>query len=138
MISLFLNIIRLIKAISYSWKDNPDFKAGFALCVIILISGTIFYQGVEGWSWIDAFFFSAMMVSTVGLSDLTPQTEFGKLFTVLYVFIGVGVFVLLFSQFARALVKGGRHGLSEHIKGRKHNSDKEKGGGHSSSEETAE
>lgn len=112
MISLFLNIVRLIKAIFYSWQ-LPDFKAGFALCVLILLSGTIFYRSVEGWSWIDAFFFSAMMVSTVGLSDLTPQTEIGKLFTVLYVFIGVGIFVLLFSQFARAMIKGVRHSSSE-------------------------
>lgn len=109
MISLFLNAIRLIKAIYLSWQ-TPDFRAGVVLCVLILLSGTIFYHGVEGWAWIDAFYFSAMMVSTVGQSDLSPQTEIGKIFTVLYIFIGVGIFVLLFSQLARALVKGGKHG----------------------------
>ncbi|MEP2029973.1 MAG: potassium channel family protein [Paracoccaceae bacterium] len=63
------------------------------------------YRSVEGWSWVDALYFSATTMSTVGLGDLSPQTDFGKLFTVIYIFVGVGVFVALFAQFARAMLK---------------------------------
>jgi hypothetical protein len=45
-------------------------------------------------------------ISTVGLGDLSPKTAIGKLFTVVYIFVGVGVFVTLFAQFARALLLG--------------------------------
>jgi voltage-gated potassium channel Kch len=72
--------------------------------MLILLSGTVFYRTVEGWSWIDALYFSVTTISTVGLGDLSPQTDFGKLFTVVYIFVGVGVFVALFSQFARAML----------------------------------
>nr|WP_275411560.1 potassium channel family protein [Shimia biformata] len=72
---------------------------------MILLSGTIFYVRVEGWTWIDALYFSAATMSTVGYGDLAPQTDIGKIFTVIYIFMGIGVFVALFSQFARALLK---------------------------------
>ena len=105
MLSFAINILRLIKAIVRSW-GNPTFRAGIGLAFLILLSGTIFYRSVEGWSWTDALYFSVTTISTVGLGDLSPQTDFGKLFTVVYIFVGVGVFVALFAQFARALIKG--------------------------------
>lgn len=104
MISFAFTVLRLLKAIMRSW-DNPTFRAGLALAIAILLSGTVFYRSVEGWSWTDALYFSATTISTVGLGDLAPQTQIGKLFTVIYIFVGVGVFVALFAQFARALLK---------------------------------
>lgn len=104
MISLFLNALRLLKAIARSWHD-PHFRGGLVLCLAILISGTAFYSSVEGWHWVDALYFSATTLSTVGIGDLSPETQVGKLFTVIYVFVGVGVFIALFTQFARALLR---------------------------------
>lgn len=104
MISLFLNSYRLLKAIIRSWGD-PHFRGGLVLCLVTLLSGTVFYVQVEGWSWLDAFYFSVTTLSTVGYGDLSPQTELGKIFTVIYIFVGVGVFVALFAQFARALLR---------------------------------
>lgn len=45
-----------------------------------------------------------MLASTVGGSQLQPQTDAGKIFTVLYILVGVGVFVVLFTEFAQALI----------------------------------
>lgn len=104
MLSFALTFARLLKAIVRSWRV-PLFRASFALAILILLSGTLFYHSVEGWSWIDAMYFSVTTISTVGLGDLSPQTDFGKLFTIIYIFVGVGVFVSLFAQFARALLK---------------------------------
>ncbi len=103
MISFALNALRLLQAIARSWR-NPTFRAGLVLAIALLLSGTVFYRSVEGWSWVDALYFSATTMSTVGLGDLSPQTDFGKLFTVVYIFVGVGVFVALFAQFARAML----------------------------------
>ncbi|MCR9086866.1 MAG: potassium channel family protein [Rhodobacteraceae bacterium] len=103
MMALGLNLLRLLKAIVRSWSV-PNFRAGLVLALLILLSGTVFYRGVEGWSWTDALYFSATTVSTVGSGDLSPETELGKIFTVVYIFVGVGVFVLLFTQFARAMI----------------------------------
>lgn len=104
MVSFYLTVFRLLKAIVRSWQ-HPTFRAGLLLAVALLLSGTLFYRSVEGWSRVDALYFSATTISTVGLSDLSPKTDLGKIFTVLYIFVGVGVFVALFAQFARALVR---------------------------------
>ena len=104
MISVVVNVIRLLKAVKRSW-DIPLFRSAFLLAGMILLSGTIFYRSVEGWSWIDSFYFSVITVSTVGLGDLAPKTDAGKLFTTLYIFVGVGIFGVLFALLAKALLK---------------------------------
>lgn len=103
MFSLAMTTLRLLKAIIRSWRF-PEFRAALVLAVLILFSGTMFYRTVEGWSWIDALYFSVNTISTVGMSELSPQTDLGKIFTMLYIFVGVGLFVALFSQIARALI----------------------------------
>lgn len=103
MLPFALTVLRFWKAIYRSWSDET-FRAGLAVAILILLSGTTFYRAVEGWSWLDSLYFSVTIMSTVGLGDLSPTTPFGKIFTVVYIFVGVGVFVALFAQFARALV----------------------------------
>lgn len=53
----------------------------------------MFYHFVEKWSWIDAFYFSVITIATVGYGDFSPQTNLGKLFTVGYILVGIGLFV---------------------------------------------
>nr|7OQ1_A Chain A, Potassium channel protein [Bacillus cereus ATCC 14579]7OQ1_B Chain B, Potassium channel protein [Bacillus cereus ATCC 14579] len=71
------------------WKDK-EFQVLFVLTILTLISGTIFYSTVEGLRPIDALYFSVVTLTTVG-SELMPQTDFGKIFTILYIFIGIGL-----------------------------------------------
>jgi hypothetical protein len=40
---------------------------------------------------VDAFYFSVTTLTTVGLGDLAPKTTIGKLFTVVYIFAGIGI-----------------------------------------------
>jgi voltage-gated potassium channel len=61
------------------------------LVFFTLLSGTIFYSLQEGWSLVDALYFSATTLTTVGLGDLAPTTTTGKLFTVVYIFSGLGL-----------------------------------------------
>ncbi|WP_425087280.1 potassium channel family protein [Stappia sp.] len=103
MIAFFINLLRLTKAVARSWQI-AGFRAGLLLAVLVLFSGTVFYRTVEGWSWVDALYFSVMTAATVGTAHLAPQTDLGKLFTILFLFVGVGVFIALFAQITRALL----------------------------------
>lgn len=58
---------------------------------IILIIGTIVYHYLEGWTYIDSLYFSVVTLTTIGFGDFTPQTDGGKLFTILYIIIGIGI-----------------------------------------------
>ena len=77
-----------------------------------LLSGTLFYLTVEGWSAVDAFYFSVTTLTTVGLGDLTPATTFGKLFTVVYIFAGLGLIAGFINIVAQETVRGERSGRS--------------------------
>ncbi len=69
-------------------ERHPD-SAVAVLAWGLLTVGTIVYRLVEGWSWVDSFYFSSVAATTVGFGDLTPTTDASKLFTVFYIFGGV-------------------------------------------------
>jgi hypothetical protein len=66
-----------------------------------LIVGTLFYHFVEGWKLLDSLYFCAMTLVTVGYGDFSPKTDLGKLFTVGYVFAGLGVIAAFIDITAR-------------------------------------
>lgn len=59
--------------------------------VFVLLLGATVYHYVEGWKFLDALYFSAYTMTTVGYGDFTPKTDIGKAFTIFYVFTGVGI-----------------------------------------------
>lgn len=63
--------------------------------------GAVFYHFQEGWDWLDSFYFTVITLSTVGYGDFSPQTDLGKLFTIPFIFIGVGLFVAVANAFLR-------------------------------------
>jgi voltage-gated potassium channel Kch len=57
----------------------------------MLASGALFYQRVEGWNLLDSLYFSVITLTTVGYGDFSPSTTAGKIFTMFYIFIGIGI-----------------------------------------------
>lgn len=73
-----------------------------ALFLIILTSSsTYFYTKVEGWRVLDSLFFVIITITTVGYGDLTPQTDLGKLFTIVLILLGVGAMIAFITTLAR-------------------------------------
>jgi voltage-gated potassium channel len=69
---------------------------------------TIFYWLMEGWSLLDAAYFSVVTIATVGYGDIAPQTVLGKIFTIVYIFAGIGIFVSAVTALAKATLQGER------------------------------
>lgn len=74
----------------------------FALSLVAIAS--VFYSWAEGWGPLDAIYFSVITISTVGYGDFSPQTPMGKLFTIFYVLIGLGIFVAAVSAIADVIL----------------------------------
>jgi voltage-gated potassium channel Kch len=68
---------------------------------IVLAGGTVFYHFVEKFSWVNAWYFCVVTLSTVGYGDIVPRTDIGKLFTTFYIIIGVGIITAFFSATVR-------------------------------------
>jgi voltage-gated potassium channel len=88
MIQFFLTLRRLFLAVVRAWRMDPQFRSLTFLVAFTLLSGALFYLAVEGWSIVDAFYFSGTTVTTIGLGDLAPVTTFGKLSMSVYIFAG--------------------------------------------------
>lgn len=80
---------------------SAELLAIFILLLLCWGVGAVFYHVVEGLSYVDAIYFTAMTLTTVGYGDIAPVTDAGKIFTAVYVFIGIGSFL----GFAAALVR---------------------------------
>lgn len=73
----------------------------FLALLVVLSSSTVFFRLVEGWSWLDSYFFTVVTISTVGYGNLVPVTAAGKLATTFLIFGGLGVFALAIHDFAK-------------------------------------
>lgn len=80
----------LFKTIISFLKDS-SYRNLLTTSVIVLAIGTLSYSYLEGWSFIDSLYFSVITLTTIGYGDLSPQTVEGKLFTIFYIFIGIGI-----------------------------------------------
>jgi voltage-gated potassium channel len=83
-------LVRFVRAVAGSWKD-PEFRGLFFLVVVTLATGTLFYWHVERWTPLDSLYLSVVTLTTVGYGDLVPTTAAGKVFTILYILVGIGI-----------------------------------------------
>ncbi|MDQ7071300.1 MAG: potassium channel family protein [Rhodobacterales bacterium] len=67
----------------------------------VVMTGTIFFHFVEGWSWLDSYFFTVITLSTVGYGVLVPVTALGKIATTVFIFVGLGIFAVVIQQFGK-------------------------------------
>ncbi|MFH0873356.1 MAG: potassium channel family protein [Candidatus Komeilibacteria bacterium] len=90
MLTFLYTAFRFWRSLFRGFRD-PEFKGLFLLVLIILITGTIFYHSVEKWRYLDSLYFSVTTLTTVGYGDLAPHTDLGKIFTMIYLFVGIGI-----------------------------------------------
>ncbi|MCB9261803.1 MAG: two pore domain potassium channel family protein [Flavobacteriales bacterium] len=74
-----------------SFFKDKEYRELILVCLFVVISGSVFYHFVEGWGWVDSVYFSVVTLTTVGFGDLAPQTDMGKIFTIFYILVGIGI-----------------------------------------------
>ncbi|MGB9133195.1 MAG: potassium channel family protein [Methanosarcina sp.] len=92
MIPFLISIIAFLRVLIKMLEDQK-FRSLLYIAAMTLTMGTFFYHKVEGWSWLDSLYFSVITLTTVGYGDFTPQTDIGKIFTIIYIFVGLGILI---------------------------------------------
>jgi len=67
----------------------------------VVALGTCFFHLVEGWTWVDAYFFNVVTLSTLGYGNLVPATVLGKIGTTVFIFVGLGIFAVAIHEFGQ-------------------------------------
>lgn len=80
--------------------SNPLLIAAVTFLITLTAISTVFFRYVEGWGWIDSYFFTVVTLSTVGYGNLVPQTPLGKIATTFLIVAGIGAFAFAIQQFA--------------------------------------
>jgi voltage-gated potassium channel Kch len=94
----------LFKAI-FAAIRTPQVKALILFCILISGLQAVVFTVIEGWPLVDSFYFSVVTMATVGYGDFAPQTALGKLAAVVFMFVGIGIFVLTFSALAQEYLR---------------------------------
>jgi hypothetical protein len=106
MVGFALVLLGLARRYRVASKD-PEFRVLALVTALLLAVGTAFYSNVEGWSILDSLYFCVITLATVGYGDFAPHTALGKIFTILYVLLGIGVIVAFADKLVRSTPRHG-------------------------------
>jgi voltage-gated potassium channel len=109
MISFLVLLRRFRQAFSALVRD-PETRSLPGVALLLLLSGTIFYSRAEGWTLLEALYFSLTTLTTIGIGDLSPTSDWSRIFTILYVLVGLGVLVAFVTALGEKLGEARRKG----------------------------
>jgi voltage-gated potassium channel Kch len=74
-----------------SFLRDKEYRELLVTTFFVILVGSTIYHYLENWSWVDAIYFSVVTLTTVGFGDFAPKTDGGKIFTIFYIIIGIGI-----------------------------------------------
>jgi voltage-gated potassium channel Kch len=90
MVAIVLAVLAYLRIVGTALRD-PAVRGLLVAMAIVLGIGTVSYMSLEGWSVVDALYFSVVSLLTVGYGDYVPTSDGAKLFTIGYLLTGVGI-----------------------------------------------
>ncbi len=84
----------------------------------MVAAGTLAMHAIEGWSYLDSFYFTSFIATGQGPpGNLLPATPLGKVFASVLAFVSVGTVItallFLFGPFLGRVLKAGEERLEE-------------------------
>jgi voltage-gated potassium channel len=104
MRNFFAAYLDLAAAIGAAFR-TPRVLALLTVVALITLAGAAVFSVLEGWSFTNAVYFAVVSMATVGYGDLAPKTPAGRLFTIGFLMVSVGVFVMAVTTLAEAVMR---------------------------------
>ena len=95
-------------------------RAAYSLALILAVEliGTVAMHAIEGWGYLDSFYFTSFIATGQGPpGNLQPDSPLGKVFSSILAFVSVGTVItallFLFGPFLGRVLKAGEEKLEE-------------------------
>ncbi|MFT4532453.1 MAG: hypothetical protein ACI9T8_000476 [Candidatus Saccharimonadales bacterium] len=89
-------------------------SAIFSLVTLIGF-GTWMFKLIEEWTWAESFYFSVATLTTVGYGDIHPTSDGSRVFTAIFILLGVGIVIAALSRIGSTYLIRQEHQLSDNI-----------------------
>ena len=96
---------------THAMVDSPETQNKYRLTyvsiviLILLFGGAALFSKIEQWRYLDALYFSAATMTTIGYGDFVPKTDTGKMLTIVFAFSGIGSVLYGLSLMATNLIE---------------------------------
>jgi len=80
-------------------------RTGIAAALVMIV-GTVGYVTIERMPVLDALYMTTITVTTIGFSEIQPLSPAGRIFTMFMAFAGVGVILLVGTEFGKVVLEG--------------------------------
>ena len=77
----------------------------FLLGMDVLV-GIVGFMYLEGYTLVQAFYMVVITISTVGYTEVQPLSEYGQLFTSIYIILNIGIFAYLLAVISYYVTSG--------------------------------
>lgn len=67
---------------------------------LVLLVGTLFFNGNEGWGWLNSLYWCVCLMTTIGYGDMLIQYESTRVFAIFYIYISVLTFAVTINNIA--------------------------------------
>jgi voltage-gated potassium channel len=88
-------------------KDKKRKIRNILLAVLaIVVTGTVGFRVIEGWSFVNCVYMAVITISTVGFGEPFPMSPTGRVFVIFYIMAGVTVVTYAIGTLSRMVIEG--------------------------------
>ena len=96
------------------WRKEA-FRGLLWITLVTISIGTWFYYRFEPsiTTWVDAYYFTVITLTTIGYGDMGPTIPLTRIFTTFYVFAGLGIIAGLIGVVGETVIEDANERASE-------------------------
>lgn len=87
-------------------ENTKHLIVAIVLSVLLMVAGTAGYMIIEGWNALDALFMTVTTLATVGYGEVHTLTNFGRIYSIILIILGVGYFLYVGGAVIQFMVEG--------------------------------
>lgn len=103
-----------IRIAAILWRKE-EIRGLLAVTLLTIFVGTWFFYRFEPsiTTWVDAYYFTVISLTTIGFGDLSPTIPLTKIFTTVYVFVGLGIIAGLIGLVGETVIEDANRRAAE-------------------------